>query len=275
MNNIPKLYILLLLICVLSAASTSFPQAAKRKNTAKAPAGKTQPAPTIEPGEPAPAAPAKKNGRPAPSEAETAQTRRTADTAPSSVSYSYEFSRPAFVVPYILIRHDDTGKGTISFKKQGLEQPESDPIQWSAVTLTRINDAIAALNFLDSSASYQYEKDYSHLGNVTFTYQKDGRERSTKFNWTENKDARALADEYRKIANQYVWQFDIAGARQSQPLESPQLMGVLDGYLKRGEISDPKQMLPLLKELSNDERIPLIARNHAARLAAAIEKTKK
>ena len=52
-------------------------------------------------------------------------------------------------------------------------------------------------------------------------------------------------------------------------------MGVLDGYLKRGEISDPKQMLPLLKELSNDERIPLVARNHASKLAAVIEKTEK
>jgi hypothetical protein len=33
-------------------------------------------------------------------------------------------------------------------------------------------------------------------------------------------------------------------------------------------------MLPLLKELSNDERIPLIARNHATKLAEKIEKAK-
>jgi hypothetical protein len=31
-------------------------------------------------------------------------------------------------------------------------------------------------------------------------------------------------------------------------------------------------MLSLLKELSNDERIPLIARNHAAKLVAQIAK---
>jgi hypothetical protein len=34
-------------------------------------------------------------------------------------------------------------------------------------------------------------------------------------------------------------------------------------------------MLPLLKELSNDERIPLIARNHAGRLVKQLEKEKK
>jgi uncharacterized protein (UPF0147 family) len=49
-------------------------------------------------------------------------------------------------------------------------------------------------------------------------------------------------------------------------------MDRLDSLLKRDEISDPSQMLPLLKELSNDERIPLIARNKAARIIKEIEK---
>ena len=81
-------------------------------------------------------------------------------------------------------------------------------------------------------------------------------------------------DEYRKIANQYVWQFDMSVSRENQPLDSPSLMDTLDSYLRRSEISDPRQMLPLLKEISNDERIPLIARNHAAKLVEKIERTK-
>jgi hypothetical protein len=51
-------------------------------------------------------------------------------------------------------------------------------------------------------------------------------------------------------------------------------MDELDSLLRRNEISDPPQMLPMLKELSNDERIPLIARNHAKRLVEKIEKAK-
>ena len=81
-------------------------------------------------------------------------------------------------------------------------------------------------------------------------------------------------DEYRKISNQYVWQFDLSISRENQPLNAPGLMDELDSYLRRNEISDPTQMLPLLKELSNDERIPLIARNHATKLAEKIEKAK-
>jgi hypothetical protein len=88
---------------------------------------------------------------------------------------------------------------------------------------------------------------------------KDGRERRAEFNWTENKNAKTLADEYRRIGQQFVWMFDIGVARQNQPLESPGLMDALDSLLRRNEIADAAQMLPFLKELSEDERLPLIA----------------
>src|SRR5262249_3316142 len=131
-----------------------------------------------------------------------------------------------------------------------------------------------ALNFLDSTETYQTPRDYSTLGNITITYRKDGRERTVKYNWSDNKDAKALMDEYRRISNQYTWQFDMQIARENQPLNAQSLMDELESYLRRNEISDPKQMVPLLTELSNDERIPLIARNHAGKLAEKVEKGK-
>jgi hypothetical protein len=140
--------------------------------------------------------------------------------------------------------------------------------------MDKIKGSLMSLAFLDSTETYQTVRDYSHMGNVTFTYRKDGRERTVKYNWTDNKDAKILMDEYRKIATQYVWQFDMEIARENQPLNAPSLMDELDSYLRRNEISDPPQMLPLLKTLSNDERIPLIARNHAMRLAEKIDKAK-
>ena len=68
--------------------------------------------------------------------------------------------------------------------------------------------------------------------------------------------------------------FDITLARENQPLEAPKLLDSLDSLIKRNEISDAEQMIPFLKELSNDERIPLIARNHAMRLVKKIGKIK-
>ena len=62
---------------------------------------------------------------------------------------------------------------------------------------------------------------------------------------------------------------------EHQPLEAPSLMDRLESLLDRNEISDPSQMIPRLKELSNDERIPLLARNHASRIVKHIEKKKE
>ena len=50
---------------------------------------------------------------------------------------------------------------------------------------------------------------------------------------------------------------------------------MITGYINREEISDPPHLIPFLTELSTDERLPLMARDHAAKLVKQIEKTKK
>ncbi len=186
--------------------------------------------------------------------------------------YFYEFSQPNFLISKVFIEHDENGKGKITFSKQSFDEVISDPIQLSPTALERIKAVWQVLNFLDSTENYQYEKDYSHLGNMTFTMKKDKQTRTAKFNWTANTDAKNLADEYRRIGQQFVWIFDIGVARENQPLEAPRLMDALDSLIKRNEVSDAAQMIPMLKELSDDERIPLIARNHATRMIKEIEK---
>src|SRR5207248_708385 len=171
--------------------------------------------------------------------------------------------------------HDDVGRGKNSFMKSGFEELITDPIALSPVTLEKIKAALTALNFLDSLEDYQYPKDFSNLGNNTFTVKKNDRERTVKYNWTVNKDAKMLMDEYRRIGNEYIWKFEITLARENQPLETPGLMDALDSYFRTSEISDPAEMVPFLTGLSNDERLPLIARNHATKLIRQVEKPKK
>jgi len=81
-----------------------------------------------------------------------------------------------------------------------------------------------------------------------------------------------LANEYRRVSDQAILIFDIKLARDLQPLNAPQLMNQMEAYLTRGDLSDPKQLVPLLRELRTDEHIPLIARNHADRILKKIEK---
>jgi hypothetical protein len=186
--------------------------------------------------------------------------------------YFYQFSQPDFVVSKLNIEHDEHGKGKITFVKNDMGEPISDPIQLSQITLDKLNGLFTALNFLESTENYQSERHYAHLGVMKLKMKKDGKEREVEFDWSLNKDAKALVDEYRKIGDQFVWQFDITIARENQPLNAPKLIEAMDGMLKRGDISDPIQLLPFLKELANDERIPLLGRNHATRIVKDIEK---
>lgn len=214
--------------------------------------------------------PPKRNDRPN----STSENSTSPKPAPALPAYShrYEFNQPDFNIDQIVIEHDDSGAGKISFSKKGYGEMISDPVTVSAASLERINNAFAALNFLDSNDSYQYEKDYSHLGTHTIILKKGGRERKAQFNWTENKDARTVAEEYRKIGNQAIWMFDINLARENQPLESPKLMSNLESMIRRNEVADTLQLIAFLNRLSDDERIPLIARNNAAKIVKQIEK---
>ncbi len=224
----------------------------------------------------------KKNSRPE-NESQTTATEKTDETVktnarPSAASqvkpvYFYEFSKPEFLVSKIYIEHDENGRGKITFQKKDFAEPVTDPLQLSVATMERLKATWQALNFLDSTETYQTARDYSNLGAMKFSMRKDGRERSAGFNWTDNKDAKNLADEYRRIGQQFIWVFDMSVARENQPLDAPRLLDALDALIRRNEISDAAQMLPLLGELSGDERIPLIARNHAGRLVKQIEKS--
>lgn len=222
--------------------------------------------------------PGKKNERPeirtdsAGSASQTVKLNSATEKSAAKPIYFYEFSQPAFLISQLRVEFDENGKGQISFMKKGFDEMITDPIQLSATALARIKDALEALKFLDSDKNYQYEKDYSHLGNIKIKVKKDGREREAKFNYTSNLKARELADEFRKIGQQFVWIFDINVARENQPLEAPRLLDALDSMIRRSEVSDAAQMIAFLKELSDDERIPLISRNHAAKLIKQIEK---
>ncbi|HVF23837.1 MAG TPA: hypothetical protein VM941_12190 [Pyrinomonadaceae bacterium] len=188
------------------------------------------------------------------------------------VKYTYEFSQPRFTVKHIVVEHDANGRGTVTFERLNEDTSVTEPLQLSPAALARINASWQALQFLDSTSDYQADKQFPHLGTMRIGMQRGEKKRVAEFNWTNNTDAETLVNEYRKAADQAILIFDISVARQNQPLNAPKLMEGMESLLKRNGLSDPQQLLPLLKELSTDERVPLIARNHALRLIKKIQK---
>jgi len=210
---------------------------------------------------------AKHNARPQQSAAAVSSETKT-----EAVKYSYEFSQPKFYIKHIVLEHDANGRGTVTFERLNEDTPVTEPIELSADALARINAAWQALQFLDSNADYQSNKQFPHLGTMRIGMERGERKRVAEFNWTNNTDASTLVNEYRKAADQAIWIFDIAVARENQPLNAPKLMEAMESMLKRNALSDPRQLLKLLQDISTDEHVPLIARNHALRLIKQIQK---
>lgn len=190
----------------------------------------------------------------------------------AAVKYTYEFSQPKFIVSHITLEHDANGRGTVTFQRLNEEVPVVEPLNLSSAVLERITSAWQSLQFLNSATDYQASKKFPHLGTMRIGMELGDRKRVAEFNWTNNTDASTLVNEYRKAADQAILIFDISIARENQPLNAPKLMEVMESYLKRDGLSDPQQLLKLLQELSTDEHVPLIARNHALRLIKKIQK---
>jgi hypothetical protein len=209
-----------------------------------------------------------------------ARPEETRSNAPSAenrekarnIRYSYEFTQPKFYLRHILLEHDASGHGKITFQRLNEDTSISESVELSSQTLTRIQGLWEQLRFLDSSENYQSDRQFPHLGTMRLQMQDGVRKRTSEFNWTNNRDASALVNEYRRVADQALLIFDISVARENQPLNAPKLMELLESLLKRDGLSDPHQLVPLLHEITTDEHLPLIARNHAERLLKRIEK---
>ena len=201
---------------------------------------------------------------------ETAPVVKTSNA--EDVNYSYEFQKSDFFLRHIVITHDGRGRGQISFERQGDIEPIIEPVELSESARSRIIALWDALRFLDSKTDYQSERQYPHLGTMRLSMKQGTRERVAEFNWTNDSNVKALVEEYRRASNQAIFIFDITVARENQPLNSPKLLDTLDRYLTSNQLSDPQQLIPLLRELNTDERLPLMARNQAGRILKKIEK---
>jgi hypothetical protein len=220
---------------------------------------------------------AKANNRGAKPEPSGAPAKKGAATSPDAVTstavrYSYEFKQPEFNISRISIEHDAAGRGKISFMRKESAELFTDPLEISPAALARITAAWEALKFLDSNTNYQDEKQFPHLGTMTLRMRQGTRERAAEFNWTHDESANALVKEYRGIGEQQLFIFDVTLARQYQPSDTIKIFKRLEHLLERKELSDTAQLVPLLRDLTTDERIPLMARNHVTRLLKKIEK---
>jgi hypothetical protein len=201
-----------------------------------------------------------------------AQPQVETNKSSDKTAYTYEFTQREFLISHIMIEHDQSGRGNVTFERRSETDPIVEPVELSKAAMNRIFALWSTLKFLDSTENYQASKNFAHLGTYRLGMNDGSRKRTAEFNWSSNKEAWELAMEYRRVADQAILIFNLNIAREMQPLNAPQLLKEMEILLSRNGLSDPQQLVPLLTELRTDEHIPLMARNHAERILKKIEK---
>ena len=268
-----SLKVILATTAALALSGAAIHAHARRKATPRRTASATQSQPkkvSVRPEDessPSPTPTPQTSAKPTPTPAKGA-----AKEDPNAVAYTYEFSQPDFFVYFVHIEHDEKGKGTIRFERRADTEQITDPLEISPAALGRIRAHFDALKFLDSAENYQGERTYPSQGKTKLTLKQSGRERTAEFNYSRNAEAQGLADEYRRVSEQALFVFDVNVALESQPLETPTLINRLESLIERNYLSDTRQLLPLIRQLTEDERVPLVGRNQAARLLKKLDK---
>lgn len=114
----------------------------------------------------------------------------------------------------------------------------------------------------------------ANMGMKTFRFEGDGPPHETKFNYSEDLDAKALADWFERIAESERALIDLERSARFDKL------GVQDSILRIEILRDQKrlvaekQFLPLLDRVANNESYMRMARSRAAALAESIRAVK-
>ena len=193
--------------------------------------------------------------------------------AASGAHYRYLFENPRFTTPVQELEFDGSGQGKFRFKRKDADEVVNK-LSLSPEVLSQIQLILEDMNFLASDEDYQHKKDFSHLGNMTIGYSREGKERTVKFNYTENQSMNRLSDIFRNIVTQETRIFELEAVIANDPISAPAQLRMLESELKSKRVADPHRFDPILKNIKLDEGVPLIARNHADRLLQMISKGK-
>ncbi len=187
--------------------------------------------------------------------------------------YSYLFENPRFTTPIQELEFDGSGQGKFRFKRKDSDEIVNK-LSVAPEVLSQIQLLLDDMNFLASGEDYQHKKDFSHLGNMTISYSRGGKERTVKFNYTDNQSMTRLSEIFRNIITQETRIFELEAVIANDPISAPAQLRMLESELKSKRVADPHRFDPILKNIRLDEGVPLIARNHADRLLQMISKGK-
>jgi hypothetical protein len=175
---------------------------------------------------------------------------------------SYSRSFPGSNPPWFEITIDKSGAG------QYKEDPkDEDPLKFE-LTAAESGQVFALADKLDRfSRPLESGLKVANMGIKTFRYEADGKTSAVKFNYSQDGDARALADWFEHVSDTERSLIELENAAKFDKL------GVQDAILRVEILRDqnrlvaPAQFLPMLDRVAKNESFLHMARERAANLA--------
>ena len=192
--------------------------------------------------------------------------RADAATGDATISFRkvFKLSSPEFVE----IKVNESGAGTYDIRQLD-EASNPQPFDLKAALVQRIFSLAGKLhNF--KGIDLEMHRRIANLGEKTFRYQRGAETHSVTFNYTLDDSARQLLDIFEGLSRQQAGLSELQRAMRYDRLGVNDVLRQIQADYDRNLLPDPDHLLPLLDQISADERFIDIARQRARALAGRI-----
>jgi hypothetical protein len=182
--------------------------------------------------------------------------------AAESPRLTYSKSFPGSVPAWLEVVVDKSGSA------QYKEDPkDEDPLKFQ-LTAADAGQMFALADKLDRfSRPLESGLKVANMGMKTFRYEGDGRAGETRFNFSEDVDARALADWFERIAETERTYIELERSVRFDKLGAQQAILRIEILRDQKRLLAPDQFLPMLDRVVKNESFLHMARDRAAALA--------
>jgi hypothetical protein len=185
--------------------------------------------------------------------------------SPETPHVIYSKSFPGSTPAWLEITLDKTGAG--EYKE---DPKDEDPLTFQ-LTGTEVSQIFGLTDKLDRfSRPLESGLKVANMGMKTFRYEADGHSGETRFNYSEDLDARALADWFERIAETERSRIELERAVRFDKLGVQQAILRIEIIRDQKRLIGPDQFLPMLDRVVKNESFLHIARDRAAALAEGI-----
>jgi hypothetical protein len=181
----------------------------------------------------------------------------------------YTKTFPGSVPAYVSIRVERNGNGEYK------DSPDDErPLKFHLAEAD-VNALFAVVERLNRlSRSLESPAKVAFMGMKTFRFEDGAEQNEVKFNFSEDLDAKLLADWFERINETEQLLISLERAAKYDKLGLNKAILQLESAMDRKRVVDAEQMLPLLDRVGKNESYLNMARQRAAAIAEAIRAPK-